>query len=189
MAISRPILLALIAAILALAAFYATSGGREAATEPSEPAPPAADGRPAPAKRAPEPPAKAAKAERRPGGDSAQRTRPDAARREAPAGRAALPAGVTRALARKRTVVFFFFQRRAADDDATARSVSSLRGRSGVEVFSAPISKLGDYQAVIGAAGVSQAPAIVILGRDGAARLIEGYVDRETLAQQVADAR
>jgi hypothetical protein len=189
MAISRPILLALVGAILALVAFYATSGGREAATESSEPAGPAPEDRPAPAKRSPERKTKAPGAEGRAGGSATRPAQRDAARRQAPRGAAALPAGVTRALARKRIVVLFFFQRRAADDDATARSVSSLRGRSGVQVFSAPISKLGDYQAVIGGAGVSQAPAIVILGRDRAARLIEGYVDRDTLAQHVADAR
>ena len=185
MAISRPILLALVGAILALGAFYATSGGREAATDSSDPP---AEGRPTPAKRPPEGRAKPTAAEGS-GAGATRRGRRGAARRQPRRGTAAVPAGVTRALARKRTVVLFFFERRAADDAATARSVSSLRGRSGVQVFSAPISKLGDYQAVIGAAGISQAPAIVIVGRDRAARVIEGYVDRETLAQQVADAR
>lgn len=185
MAISRPILLALVGAILALGAFYATSGGRQAATDSSEPARPA----PESAKPAQRHKTKPTEAERRAGGGAMRRARPDAARRQARRGPAALPAEVAGALARKQTVVLFFFQHRAADDAATARSVSSLRGRRGVKVFSAPISKLGRYQAVIGGAGVSQAPAIVIVGRDRAARLIEGYVDRETLAQQVADAR
>ncbi len=186
MAISRPIVLALVGAILALGAFYATSGGREAATDSNEPAPEA----PAtPVKPAPERETKGAEAERRSGDDAKRQARPGATRRHAPRGAAAPPEDVRKALARKRTVVLFFYQRRAADDDATARSVSSLRGRSGVRVFSAPVSKLGDYQAVIGGAGVSQAPAIVILGRDRAARLIEGYVDAESLAQLVADAR
>ncbi|MEA2178630.1 MAG: hypothetical protein QOG77_1927, partial [Solirubrobacteraceae bacterium] len=37
--------------------------------------------------------------------------------------------------------------------------------------------------------GVSQAPAIVVIGRSGKARLVEGYVDGPSLAQVVADAR
>ena len=187
MAISRPVLLALVGAILALGAFYATSGGREAATDSSsEPARPAAEAPPAGTQRAPD---RKTNAAGRSAGGAAERPRPGGARRQAPRGAAALPAGVTRALARKRTVVLFFYERRAADDDATARSVSSLRGRPGVRVFSAPVSKLGRYQALIGGAGVSQAPAIVIVGRDRAARLVEGYVDPESLAQLVADAR
>jgi hypothetical protein len=37
--------------------------------------------------------------------------------------------------------------------------------------------------------GVSQTPSIVIIDRSGKARLIEGYVDADTLTQAVADAR
>ena len=37
--------------------------------------------------------------------------------------------------------------------------------------------------------GVSQTPSIVIIDRRGKARLIEGYVDSDTLTQAVADAR
>ncbi len=168
MAVSRPLLLALIGAVLALVAFYATSGGEGSVTDPSKPAGAEAEQRSTPPREDPAASAKPAAEARRAG---------------------APPTSVRRALAGKRTVVLFFFQRGSADDDATAGSVSSLRGRPGVRVFSAPISRIGDYQAVIGGAGVSQAPAVVILGRDRAARLIEGFVDRETLAQQVADAR
>ena len=37
--------------------------------------------------------------------------------------------------------------------------------------------------------GVSQTPSIVIIDRSGKARLIEGYLDADTLTQAVADAR
>jgi hypothetical protein len=37
--------------------------------------------------------------------------------------------------------------------------------------------------------GVTQAPAIVIIGRSGKATLYEGYVDADSLVQVVADAR
>jgi hypothetical protein len=100
-----------------------------------------------------------------------------------------VPANVTRALEAKRTVVLFFYQRGSADDDAAAAAVNSVRGHANVKVFSAPITRLADFRGVTGGAGVSQAPAIVILGRRGSARLIEGYIDSETLAQEVADAR
>ena len=108
------------------------------------------------------------------------------ARRQA--ARAGVPLGVVRALAKKRTVVLFFRQRGSADDDATAQAVASQQGRPRVSVCSAPISRLADYRAIAGEAGVSQAPAVVVVGRKGA-RLVEGYVDSETLAQEVADSR
>jgi thioredoxin-related protein len=37
--------------------------------------------------------------------------------------------------------------------------------------------------------GVSETPSIVIIDSSGKARLIEGYVDSDTLTQAVADAR
>ena len=37
--------------------------------------------------------------------------------------------------------------------------------------------------------GVTRAPAIVIIGKSGRARLIEGYIDSRALAQEVADTR
>lgn len=196
MAISRPILLALVGALLALGAFYATSGARNSGDE-AQPGP-AVEPKPAPkspakdsaAKSSPKAPAASADA------DAARpASRPDAKRTPAkPASKptaapTGMPADVSRALAGKRTVVLFFFQRGAADDEATARAVASIRGRRGVQVFSAPIARLADYRAVTAGVGVSQAPAIVILRPGGGARLIEGFVDPESLAQQVADAR
>ena len=186
MAISRPILLALVGALLALVAFYSTMGARTSGDEPSEPA---------------------GAVERTPAKPQASTRSAPAARRTAkrPAGaltRPGVPADVARALARGRTVVLFFFQRGAADDEATARAVSAVRRRRQAKVVEAPISRLADYRAVIGGAGVSQAPAVVILrggsagrsqpGRAGAGvstRLVEGFVDAESLIQQVADAR
>jgi len=205
-------LLALIGAVLGLAAFYATTGAREAADGPtSAPAPaaeqkgvarkaagekgakgtgrtPAIPARP-PALKArlgPQPPAPPAKARPAP-----KLTAPGAKARPKPRATAAAgaPAKVMRALARRRTLVLFFYQRGSADDAATARAVSSVRGRAGVAVFSAPISRLADYRGVIGGAGVSQAPALVIVDRKRRARLLEGFVDKETLAQEVADSR
>lgn len=186
MAVSRPVLLALIGAVLAAAAFYATMGARQAGDEAASAPAPATE------KKGSAPKAAARKGSKAQGRSLAAPARPPAARAKpepkvvAPTG---VPADVTRALARKRTVVLFFYQRGSADDDATADAVSSVRGHAGVAVFSAPISRLADYRGVTGGAGVSQAPAIVIVGRNRGARLIEGFVDRETLVQEVADSR
>ena len=210
MAVSRPVLLGLLGAVLIAALYFATLGMRSAGDDSGAPATPpsgkalspAAKGKATAAKgkatatkssAGPTKPSAAAKRSAAPDARARATDAPPAAAKPQPAPKpaapAGVPAGVTRALARKQTVVLFFYQRGSADDDATAQAVASVRGRRGVKVFSAPITRLADYRAVTGGAGVSQAPAVVILGHRGAARLIEGYIDRETLAQEVADAR
>ncbi|MGI8945820.1 MAG: hypothetical protein ACR2GL_06230 [Thermoleophilaceae bacterium] len=191
----------MIGAVLALAAFYATMGARGAGDEAAPAPAPTAEKE----SSAPKTPG-SRKPKRAGSGASKEETRALAPAAQPPAGKAeasakaetkpkvaaptGVPPGVARALARRQTVVLFFYQRgAAADDAAAARAVSSVRGRRGVAVFSAPISRLADYRGVTGGVGVSQAPAIVILDRDRKARLIEGFVDRETLAQEVADSR
>lgn len=200
MPVSRPILLALIAAVLASATFYvstATKSSDDGGAVPTQASP--APAKPSPSKAQPSKatPAKAkatspAKAKATKPAPAAAKAAPAPAAKPAKPATAAdadLPAGVARALAKSRTVVLFFYQRGSADDSATARAVASLRGRRGVAVFTAPISKLGDYRAVTGGLGVSQAPAVVIVGRKKQARVVEGYIDPETLAQEVADSR
>jgi hypothetical protein len=102
---------------------------------------------------------------------------------------AGLPRRVTRALERRKVVVLFFFQPGASDDAATAGSVRGLRKRKSVAVFSDRIKDVGRYGPLVGGVGVSQAPSIVIIGRDRRARLLQGFVDAKTLAQEISDAR
>jgi flagellar motor protein MotB len=99
-----------------------------------------------------------------------------------------LPDPVAKALANKRVVVLFFFQN-AADDDATGTGVNSLRGIRGVKIFRDGITNLAKYRAVTAGLGVTQAPAVVVVGRNRKAQLLEGYVDQATLTQIVVDAR
>lgn len=100
-----------------------------------------------------------------------------------------LPGGVARALRRDQVVVIFFGQRKASDDAATRASVRALRGRQGVAVFTADVRDLADYRRVVGGLDISQAPATVIVGRDGTAEVVHGYADAKSLAQRVRDAR
>ena len=179
MAVSRPVLLALVGAVLVAALFLATIGGRARTDDSVQP--PAATAEKGPTAAGPAATAKGRAPAATPATKAGEKRKV-----AAPAG---VPAAVLRALARKRTVVLFFHQRGSADDDATARAVASLRARRGLAVFSAPISRLADYRAITDQAGVSQAPAVVVVGRSGRARLIEGFVDRDSLAQEVADAR
>lgn len=217
MAISRPILLALVAAILALVGFYATMGARTSGEESSAPANTVAEPAPTKPKADRTRPASPSTSPGRSATGPTRSAHPTATRDAGEGSRPGIPADVTRALARGRTVVLFFFQRGSADDAATAKAVAAVRRRAGVKVFEAPISRLADYRAVTAGSGISQAPAVLILrkatgaqtggaaagsgtgaarssvGRAShppvSARLVEGFVDPETLLQQVADAR
>ena len=191
MAVSRPVLLALVGAVLVVGVWFATSGSRSSGDSGSQPA-----AQPAAAPKKAE--AKAPVAKATAGAVKAEAKAPA----EVAAGKpAALPAGeraaaaetgmpprVSRALERGNTVVLFFFQPGASDDAATAAAVHGVRGMRRVAVFTVPIGDVARYRAVVSGAGVSQAPAVVIATKKGAT-LVEGYVDGKTLAQRVADAR
>jgi len=184
MPISRPILIALIVAVVAAVGFYATQGSRNASDDSADVAvtPPAAT--PAPEAEAPAKSAKAdapvAKADKQV--ERAERSR---ARREAADG---IPLPVQRALDDRKLVILFFYKSGSADDQATARGVAALRGPR-VAVFSNPVGRLAKYRGLVGQLGISQAPAVVIIRKDRTARVVEGYIDPATLAQDVADAR
>jgi hypothetical protein len=190
MPISRPVLLGLVGAILAMATFFATSAARKEAA-------PAA----APAVQQPKPDVKKAVADKpavKPEKSKAPATpaKPviKKAEAKAPAKPAApkvkgVPPSVARALAKKRVVVLFFRQSGSADDRAVARAVNGLKGRKGVSVFSDNISLLARYRAAVGQLGIAQAPAVVIVGSNGQAQVVEGFVDEGTLTQQVVDAK
>jgi hypothetical protein len=95
-----------------------------------------------------------------------------------------------RAVADNKKVVIFFHNPRALDDRAVADSVRSLdRKTKNVVVLSDDLRNVDNYGKLLENLGVSQAPAIVVIGRSGKARLVEGYVDGPSLVQVVADAR
>ena len=95
-----------------------------------------------------------------------------------------------RAAADHKKVVIFFQNPRALDDQAVAGSVRSLDRRTKkVVVLTDDVRNSDRYGSLLEDLQVSQAPAIVIIGRSGQAELLEGYVDADTLVQVVADAR
>jgi hypothetical protein len=113
---------------------------------------------------------------------------PPAARAPAPPG---LPAPVTRALRERRVVVLLLTQDGAADDAATGEAVAALERDppAGAAVFRDGIENLGRYRAVLRDLGVAQVPAVVVVGPDRRAAVLEGYVDAGSLRQRVVDAR
>jgi hypothetical protein len=201
MAISRPLQIVLAVAVLALVGFYATQGARQStgdeAAEVVTP-PPAPDkasvgdsAKPEAAKpdAAKAESAKPEAADREAATEARERRRERAERRREAAERRGMPRPVARALADRKIVVLFLRGAGSTDDRETGRAVAALRGQRGVAVFADRIGRLGRYRAVVGELGVSQAPAVVIVDRARSARVVEGYIDPATLAQDVADAR
>ena len=95
-----------------------------------------------------------------------------------------------RAVADHKKVVIFFENPRALDDKAVADSVRSLdRKTKNVVVLSDDLRNVDNYGKLLENLGVTQAPAIVVIGHSGKAELVEGYIDGPSLVQVVADAR
>ncbi|HEX5909802.1 MAG TPA: hypothetical protein VFY44_04865 [Thermoleophilaceae bacterium] len=178
---SRPFVLTVLGVLLAVATFASMRSAAERAQADETADAPAVQPAPGATTTTPKPAAPAKT-------DTTPAKKPKAAKKEpAPAVRG-VPANVGKALQKRRTVVLFFRQP-AADDAATAEAVRSVRGIKGVSVFSAPITKLARYRRVVNDLGVTQAPAVVIVGKDRKARLLEGYIDPVSLRQQVKDGR
>jgi hypothetical protein len=119
---------------------------------------------------------------------AAAQPKPDpAAAERKKAAAAGLPGSVAVALAKGQTVVLLLSDGKSADDRSTTDAVRELRGAKNVKVFTDRLSRLGSYRAIVGRVGVTQSPAVVVI-RGSKARVVEGYVDPETLRQQVIDA-
>jgi hypothetical protein len=184
MAVPRPLLLALVGLLLLSATFFATraSRGGTESTVPSQAATPQKPSAPR-SEAKPHKPARASTSH-----SAASKDHPARAVRAHRAASLAKPAAVARALSRGKVVVISFFQP-GADDRASAASVDALRGRHLAVVFTDRIANVGRYGPLVEKIGIDQAPAIVIVDHHRRARLIQGYVDSETLAQEVSDAR
>ena len=202
MAVPRPVLLAILGLALcvtALVAFRGVGLGEEDAIAPAPiPAAPADSGQAA-----------------QPGARGRARTRPRVEQSQAapavsePAERAgakadskrkklspaqvadlrskAMLVSVNKALGQDDVVVLFFSRPGAADDTGAEQAVRSLRGVDGVQIFSPNFEDLDDYRPVLAGVGVAQVPAIVIARPGKQAQLVEGFVDRQSLRQQVED--
>ena len=99
------------------------------------------------------------------------------------------PRAVNRAVQRNKRVVIFFHQPNGLDDSATDDAVNVLRKRSSAVVYQDVVTNVASYGQVVMSVGVTRAPSIVIIGKSGRARLIEGFIDSGALAQEVADTR
>lgn len=200
MAVPRPVLLALLGFALIVSALLATRGvgGGETVTAPTTPA-----AKPQPV-HAPAPAAKpkahkvapAAPAAKKPATKQRHAAKPQPVKKSA--GKVAvtkLPAGVSprilpvvRALGQDQVVVLFFSQSGSADDSATRDAVRGVEGMKRVAVFNAGIDQLAMYRPILANVGVSQVPAVVVVRPGRQAQLLEGFIDKSSLRQAVADA-
>ena len=186
MAAPRTLLLAVLGLVLVVATFMATRNANQV-SEPSKAA--------QPTEAKPAEKAKATKAQADPPASKPDEKKATASTADRSATRHTRPvrhrlstsAAVTRAIEKHKVVVLAFFQP-GADDRATAEAVRSLRHRHLASVYTDSIDHIGRYGAVVGDLGIHQAPAIVIVDSKRHARLVEGYVDPESLAQEVSDA-
>lgn len=99
------------------------------------------------------------------------------------------PQRAARAVKAGKKVVIFFHNPSGLDDRVMTRVVRALDGRTQAVVLTDHVDAVDRYGKMVEGVGVSQTPSVVLIDRAGQARLIEGYVDTDTLAQAVADAR
>ena len=93
-------------------------------------------------------------------------------------------------MADHRKVVIFFGNPQGADDRAVSSAVRALdRETRDVVVLTDHVGNVDKYGSMVEDLGVSQTPAVVVIDRQGSARLLEGYIDAASLVQVVADAR
>jgi hypothetical protein len=99
------------------------------------------------------------------------------------------PGRAARAVRHHKKVVILFRNDRGLDDRQMVSVVRSVDGRTKALVLSDPVDAVDRYGKLLQDLGVNETPSVVIIDSRGKARLIEGYVDSDTLTQAVADAR
>jgi hypothetical protein len=99
------------------------------------------------------------------------------------------PGRAARAVRDHRKVVILFRNSRGLDDRAMTSVMRNVDRRTKALVLTDDVDAVERYGKLVQDVGVSQTHSIVIIDRTGKARLIEGYVDSDTLTQAVADAR
>jgi hypothetical protein len=99
------------------------------------------------------------------------------------------PGKAARAVAAGKKVVILFQNPDGLDDRAMRGVMRQLDARTRAVVLTDDVAAVDRYGSMVEDLGVSQTPAVVLIDSRGTARLIEGYIDTDTLAQAVADAR
>jgi hypothetical protein len=200
MAVPRPVLLAILGLALCVTALIAVRGvgtGEDDAVAPA-PIPTAPVDKAQPAQ-----PGARGRARTRPRAEQSTPVKPaekaDKNAAEAPARKKVSKAqvaklkadaeivSVAKALGQDDVVLLFFSRPGAADDTGAEQAVKKLDGIKGLQIFAPSFEDLDDYRPILAGVGVAQVPAIVIVKPGRKAQLVEGFVDRQSLRQQVED--
>jgi hypothetical protein len=99
------------------------------------------------------------------------------------------PKRAARAVKAGKKVVIFFRNPSGLDDRAVAGSVRAVKRSSNAVVLTDHVDAVEQYGKLVEDLGVSQTPSVVLIDRAGDARLIEGFIDAQSLTQAVADTR
>jgi hypothetical protein len=99
------------------------------------------------------------------------------------------PARAARAVHQHKKVVIVFTNQRGLDDRAMGPVIRDVDRRTKALVLTDPVDAVDRYGKLVQDLGVSETPSIVIIDSSGKAKLLEGYVDSDTLTQAVADTR
>jgi hypothetical protein len=99
------------------------------------------------------------------------------------------PGRAARAVKKHRKVVILFRNPRGLDDRAMGPVMRSVDRRTQALVLTDHVDAVERYGKLVEDLGVSQTPSVVIIDTSGTARLLEGYLDSNSLTQAVADAR
>jgi len=190
MAVSRPFLLAVLGFVLLAATLMASRNAQEtsgtskpaahatAAKHPQSNAPSASKSQPHASKPSPQKRSTSSSV-----AEEHAAPRAHAARRHSQLSK---PAAVARAIGNRKVVVLAFFQP-GADDRADRTAVGAVKTRHLAAVFTDRINNIGRYEPIVGALDIHQAPAIVVVDSKTHAHVIEGYVDPQSLTQEVKD--
>jgi hypothetical protein len=113
---------------------------------------------------------------------------PHAANRNPASHHPSVSTRVAHAVRMERVVVLLFSAKRGAEDAAARAAVRALPRSGRTAVFQDDVTRVARYRRVIPTTGINRSPAILIIGRDHRARIIEGYIDPDSLRQSVRDA-
>jgi hypothetical protein len=91
----------------------------------------------------------------------------------------------------KGKTLVILFEGRGADDKAARKAVHLTAQGDPKHVVSAyvPISQVGKYEAITTDVQILASPTVLVIGTDGKATVLTGFVDVQSLRQAVGDAR
>lgn len=99
------------------------------------------------------------------------------------------PRKLQRALREHRKAVLLLSNPKGLDDELVGRALNAVERDTGALVLRDVATNTDRYGSLVEDLRVTQTPALVVIDRQGSARLVEGFIDPALLVQVVSDAR